>query len=251
VLKVIERGSGPSVVLIHGAGPDAEQWGEVIDDLAADHRVVAYNRRGYPESGEPVTNWVPHIEDAIGLIEDRGLAPATVVGHSAGTVVAFGVAARQPELVRRLVAFDPILHAQRRPTFTLIRTVLKVQRLRKRDPEAAVEVFFRWATAYSDGSGSAFERMAPADQAVMRSRHQAVFADMDAGDGSKEIKRSDLDTIQNATIALGELSDSWFSKNVRALGTRLPNATVLTVERSGHAVSLDNPRRVAEIVRAA
>jgi pimeloyl-ACP methyl ester carboxylesterase len=86
---------------------------------------------------------------------------------------------------------------------------------------------------------------------MMRSRHQAVFADMDAGDGSKEIKRSDLATIQNAIIALGELSDPWFSKNVRALGTRLPNASLVTVERSGHAVSLDNPGRAAEIIRAA
>src|SRR3954453_19285452 len=132
MLHTIERGSGPGVLLIHGAGPDSEQWTEIVEDLARDHHVVAYNRRGYPGSGEPVQDWDTHVADAIELIESHHLAPAIVVGHSAGAIPATGVAAQRPELVDRLVLFDPILHAQKRPTFQLMRVVMKVQRLKKR-----------------------------------------------------------------------------------------------------------------------
>src|SRR2546430_15719402 len=123
MLKTIERGTGPAVLLIHGAGPDASTWEDVIADLSRDHRVVAYNRRGYPGSGEPVKDWGTHIDDAIRLIEEDGLAPATVVGHSAGAIPAAGVAGRRPDLVARVILFDPIVRGQKRPTFTLIRTV--------------------------------------------------------------------------------------------------------------------------------
>jgi pimeloyl-ACP methyl ester carboxylesterase len=252
MLQTFDKGTGPAVLLIHGAGPDGTMWSDVVDRLASDHRVVAYNRRGYPGSGEPVTDWDTHIGDAIGLIETHELARVIVVGQSAGTIVAAGVAARRPELVERVILFDPILHGQKRPTFRLIRTVMQVQRLKKRDPEAAVELFCRWATTYCDNpNDSAFDHMSPEDQAAMKSRHAAVFADMDAGDGSKQLDRAQLAGVKGATIAVSERTDRWFAKNSSALARRLPGAKVVTVEGAGHAAALDNPTRVTEIIRSA
>ena len=251
MLETTDRGSGPGVLLIHGAGPDATMWDDVAADLAADHRVVAYNRRGYPGSGEPVGDWNVHIEDAIGLIQDKGLAPATLVGQSAGTIVAAGVAAKRPDLVARVVLFDPIIHGQKRVTFKLIRTVMKVQRLKKKDPEAAVELFCRWATTYDGTSDSAYDHMSPEAQAAMRSRHAAVFADMDAGDGSKQLSKDELGSLTNTTIAVSDKTDRWFAKSSAALAKRIPTATVVSVENAGHAAALDNPKRVAEIIRTA
>src|SRR5436305_9227673 len=112
MLQTIEKGSGPSVLLIHGAGPDASTWASVMDALMSDHRVIAYNRRGYPGSGGAVPDWGVHIDDAIGLIESMNAAPATVAGASAGCIVAAGVAARRPELVEKVVLFDPIVRGQ-------------------------------------------------------------------------------------------------------------------------------------------
>src|SRR5205807_10155866 len=102
-----------------------------------------------------------HIDGAIEVIEGQDLSPATVVGHSAGTVVAAGVAVRRPELCGRLVMFDPILHAQKRPTLKLIVTFVSVQRQRKSDPEAAAETFFRWATAASRSEEHTSELQSP------------------------------------------------------------------------------------------
>jgi pimeloyl-ACP methyl ester carboxylesterase len=43
-------GEGPPLLLIHGVGPDSRGWSPTFEKLAEDHRVVAYDRRGYGSS---------------------------------------------------------------------------------------------------------------------------------------------------------------------------------------------------------
>jgi hypothetical protein len=47
-----------------------------IDGLARDHRVIAYNRRGYPGSGEPISDWVRHREEASSRSTSRSTVPS-------------------------------------------------------------------------------------------------------------------------------------------------------------------------------
>ena len=99
-LYVREAGSGPAVLLIHGTGIDADSWGGIFDDLAADHRVIAYDRRGFSRSkAAPVRSWAVHADDADSLLSDRGIESATVAGWSAGGSVAAHLAVRHPQRV--------------------------------------------------------------------------------------------------------------------------------------------------------
>jgi pimeloyl-ACP methyl ester carboxylesterase len=41
------EGSGDPILLIHGNGANTRIWGRSADDLAATHRVIAYDRRGW------------------------------------------------------------------------------------------------------------------------------------------------------------------------------------------------------------
>jgi 3-oxoadipate enol-lactonase len=45
-LSVVERGSGTPVLLIHGLASDAAAMAPVAEALAAEARVIAYDRRG-------------------------------------------------------------------------------------------------------------------------------------------------------------------------------------------------------------
>ena len=50
-LAFIDRGTGPAVVLVHGFPLDHSMWNRQIDALAADHRVIVPDLRGFGRSG--------------------------------------------------------------------------------------------------------------------------------------------------------------------------------------------------------
>src|SRR2546425_2615030 len=79
-----ERGSGPPVLLIHGNGGGAPPWDDVVDGLAADHRVIVPDRRGFRRSQADFPKDIRvHADDMAALLEGLDAAPATVVGWSA------------------------------------------------------------------------------------------------------------------------------------------------------------------------
>jgi pimeloyl-ACP methyl ester carboxylesterase len=107
-LHYIDRGSGPPIVLLHGNGVSARDWElcGVHDALAANHRVVAFDRPGFGYSPRPRgIRWTPLrqaalINRALALLD---VERPVVVGHSWGTLVALGLALDYPENVKRLV----------------------------------------------------------------------------------------------------------------------------------------------------
>ncbi|KOG89036.1 alpha/beta hydrolase, partial [Streptomyces varsoviensis] len=75
--------------------------------LAPRHRLIALDQRGHglSEGGGPFST-DEYAADAAALIEELGIAPLPVVGHSMGGLVAYALAAARPELVRALVIED-------------------------------------------------------------------------------------------------------------------------------------------------
>jgi pimeloyl-ACP methyl ester carboxylesterase len=104
-LRWFVAGEGSSVVLVHGLGGAASNWVELAPALARDHRVLVPDLPGH--GGSSPLPAVPNLEpyaDRLGLVLEReAAAPAVVVGHSLGCVVALRLAMRRPELVRGLV----------------------------------------------------------------------------------------------------------------------------------------------------
>jgi len=104
-LRWFVGGSGPAVVLVHGLGGAASNWVELAPELARDHRVIAVDLPGH--GGSSPLPALPNLEpfaDRLGLVLEReGAAPAVLVGHSLGCIVALRLAIRRPDLVRGLV----------------------------------------------------------------------------------------------------------------------------------------------------
>ena len=66
-------GSGDPILLIHGNGANTRIWGRSADDLAAEHLVIAYDRRGFGRSpGPPASNMRDHVADAAALLRRAG-----------------------------------------------------------------------------------------------------------------------------------------------------------------------------------
>ena len=83
-----DHGSGPPIVLIHGYPLSSRAWDKQVPALvAAGHRVVTYDRRGFGKSSQPITgyDYDTLAADLHSLMEALGLEATTLVGHSMGT----------------------------------------------------------------------------------------------------------------------------------------------------------------------
>jgi pimeloyl-ACP methyl ester carboxylesterase len=107
-LHYIERGSGPTLVLLHGNGVlanDFEHSG-LLDQAAQHYRVIAFDRPGFGYSERPRgTVWTPQAQARLlhHALQEIGVDAAIVVGHSWGTLVALSLALDVPDFVRGLV----------------------------------------------------------------------------------------------------------------------------------------------------
>lgn len=105
-LHVQDVGSGPPVVLIAGFGLDHRLWDRQVRVLAElGHRVVCVDQRGHGASADPVGGYglAQLVADLGAVLRQLEVGPATLVGHSFGGQVAFGLAVSSPDAVARLV----------------------------------------------------------------------------------------------------------------------------------------------------
>jgi pimeloyl-ACP methyl ester carboxylesterase len=107
-LHYVMRGDGPPVVLLHGNTVTHADFAAsgLIDRLARNHRVIAFDRPGYGHSSRPRDRiWTPFAQAAVfhSAMEKLGIEQAVVVGHSMGTMTALAMALDYPANVRRLV----------------------------------------------------------------------------------------------------------------------------------------------------
>lgn len=107
-LSVVCRGSGPTVLLLHGFPEFSLSWSEVMDALAGEFRLIAPDQRGYNTSDKPeaVEDYVLGllVEDMVQLIDHVSDDPVLVVGHDWGGPVAWGLAHHQTANVRGMLS---------------------------------------------------------------------------------------------------------------------------------------------------
>jgi pimeloyl-ACP methyl ester carboxylesterase len=249
-LSFKEFGRGPTVLLIHGGGFDMTAWEHVARELSPLHRVLIYNRRGYPGSGRPTADVRQHGRDAALLLASTRAAPATVVGHSFGAIVAVELAQTRPELVHGLVLLEPTLHARRALTPGALWAYLRLRlllRLGRRSSAAAG--FCRWMTSYG-GGGSAWAAYPPERRRAFLHNAPGLFADLAAGDG-RHLPRDIVSRLRcPVMVVMGEHTRRWFRRNADRIATAA-NACSLCVQAAGHDLLFDQPIEVAAVIDTA
>jgi non-heme chloroperoxidase len=108
LMHVAEQGdpTGEPVLLLHGYSDSSYSFSRLLPLLApAGYHLFAVDQRGHGCSDRPLGGYTmdDFANDALAFLDAAGIAQATVVGHSMGTLVARRLAARYPERVKRLV----------------------------------------------------------------------------------------------------------------------------------------------------
>ena len=98
----------PVIVFANSLGTDFRIWRDVIVRLAGDFAIVTYDMRGHGLSdlGGQTTTMDDHVADLAGLLDLLDTRQVIVCGLSVGGLVAQGLYAARPDLVRALVLCD-------------------------------------------------------------------------------------------------------------------------------------------------
>ncbi len=101
-------GNKPVIVFINSLGTDFRIWRDVIVRLAGSYPLLTYDKRGHGLSdvGEAPYSIDDHVDDLIGLLEHLKVSDAVVCGLSVGGLIAQGLYARRPDLVKALILCD-------------------------------------------------------------------------------------------------------------------------------------------------
>jgi pimeloyl-ACP methyl ester carboxylesterase len=114
-LRVIDRGAGPPILLLHGFLMSHLAWDDVADRFAKKHRVVVPDLPGFGDSEKPTPQRFDYGVEAFAecvadLIAALDLGRTQVVGHGMSGAIAIALAATHPEFVDRLVLVDPLVY---------------------------------------------------------------------------------------------------------------------------------------------
>lgn len=105
-------GTGPVVLLLHGTGAATHSWRDLLPLLAERSTVVAPDLPGHgfttgrPAGGLAMPAMARAVADLLGTL---GLAPATIVGHSAGAAIGLRMALDGLAAPNEIVGLSPAL----------------------------------------------------------------------------------------------------------------------------------------------
>lgn len=256
-----DRGAGPPVVLIHGLMSSHRTWSAQIQRLSHSHRVIAVDLPGHGSSGKPDGDYSLGAHAAVirDLIDELGVGPVTLVGHSYGGGVALQFAYLFPDRVDRLVLVssgglgrdvNPALRAATLPGSEFVLPVLASGPVRA----VGARVLELWRRAglppISASTSAAWDDL-------------ASLADPEARQAFLATSRAVIDLGGQRVSATGRLSALqgrpalwiWGGRDriIPAAGAvdtvrNLAGSRIEVFDRSGHFPHLDEPERFGAVL---
>jgi len=258
-LATIDRGAGPTVLLLHGQPGSGSSWDPVTDRLVDRFRVLAPDRPGYGATVGEARGIADNAELAADLLAGSGSGPATVVAHSWSGGVAVLLADRHPDLVRALVlvgaactpdSLDGVDRLLARPVVGEALTVAgllalgevlpKVRRLSSRVPASLRDQFL--ATLPDQGVLGGERGALGRHRRTFVAEQRALMEELP--DVHAALSRLDVPTA----VVVGAWDVVVRPAAGRTLADAVRGSELVEFARAGHFVARDSPDELAAVV---
>lgn len=240
----------PTVVLVHGTMDRATSLAKVARRLR-DLDVVRYDRRGYGDSRVLPDGTSPpmpaaiddHVDDLLAVLDGT---PAVVVGHSMGGTIALATAARRPDLVLAVAAYEsPRPWA---PWWPATSPGGRVVEEAGTDGGPSVEIEDLAERFMRRMIGDAqWERLPASSRATRRAEGPALLSDMRSIRG--EPAYDDAALTMPVVAARGGASDDHHSRAAAEIAGVVPHGELFTIDGARHGAHLTHPDEFADLVR--
>jgi len=241
-------GSGPPLVLVHGAAGDHTRWevAGVRAALAEHFSVLAMDRRGRGGSGDASPYAIQReFEDVAAVVEAAG-EPAVLLGHSYGALCALEGALLTRRL-RRLILYEPPFPTPGH-TFDTSEAVAEVKALLEAgDREGALVHFLREIAELTAPEVEAL-RALPSWGGRVEAAHTLPREEQAAM--AYRFLPERFSALAGPTLLLeGGASHPGYLQASHALASAFPRCRTVVLEGQGHVAMNTAPRRfVAEVV---
>ncbi|MFJ6793435.1 alpha/beta fold hydrolase [Streptomyces sp. NPDC091268] len=232
-------GDNLPIVLLHPGVGVSTVWDPILPRLAARHRVIRYDVRGFGRSPAPTTSY-SLVEDLRAVLDHFALERALVVGSSMGGATAISLALDCPERVAGLALFCPGVTGY--TGLEVPELFAAIGRLAEAgDMDGLVALGRRtWGNA---GVGDD-----PEGSAQLRAAIPGWFANQphQVPDAPAFDRLGELDVP--CVLALGEQDQPEAVRCNEDMAARIPGVRLVRIAGSDHYPALRAPQTVAELV---
>lgn len=253
-MAYLDIGQGPILVCVHGSLCDFRIWSAVLGPLTQKHRVIAVSlRHFFPAQwdGQGDTYSIAqHVADVIAFIEQLSPEPVDLLGHSRGGHIAFRVAQRRPDLLRRLILAEPGGELdgsldpdyQGGPSPLLARFTVSADKIAAGDIDGGLEYFMDTL----EGPG-AWKRLPATAKQLLRDNATTLIGQV--RDNRPPFSKADADDIKIPTLFIGGANTKGLlPKVLHTLAAHVAGAKTAMIPGTTHPMFEQAPQQFCEIV---
>ena len=247
------EGDGEPLILLNGIAMSAVSWDVVARPLAKDYRVVRCDFRGQLMTpAPPPDNVSEHADDIATLLDHLGIDSAHTVGTSFGGVIGTLVASRHPDRVRSLTTiasadgFDEAMADEvARWRAACVASLEGPDRGHLSDVLEPVAYSPEWVAAHQAERSQRREQIA----ALPDQWFEGLIALLDSAHSLR--LRDELTGVRCPTQVIAAELDGFVPlERARGLAKAIDGARFEIIEGAGHAVVVEQPKRVVELCLA-
>lgn len=264
-LYVVERGQGfPMIVLHGGPGLDHHEFGDYLDSLCNDYRLILVDERAQGQS-DPAPLETLSLEimarDVSSLASALNLGSYAVLGHSygafialqhavdfpgaaAGTIISNGLPSAKylERVVENLANFEPLeLRAQVTGSWAREKTAQTQQ-------DVASIMNDQWAFQFGNPTDARIlEYIERTEGSVFAPDVLRHFANAEYGGIEVETRLSSV--TQPVLVIGGRLDRTCVIEGSQAIASGIPSSSLVLLENSGHMTFVEEPESYLAAVR--